>query len=566
MRSTAARFRVALPSPPRRPFGGSFHLGHDQSLLIRAALGGEPGAVEAYRDMSRTLDLREADVSTQRLLPLIVRTLDAAGGFAEDPLLSQFRKVARFTWLKSQLLIAEATPALAALGDAGIPTMLVKGAAVVDRTGGDLAGRPMDDIDVVVPPDRVREAFTVLELVGFTPPGGVLSDRDTAALVSHRHAMETANAKGAAIDLHWRTLAGCLRAADERLWNGAAVTTFGDVPCLVTNREDSMVHAIAHAFGSRPQGGLRWASDVAALVGRGDGAVDWDRLVGTARACRVGIPVADALAVLNREIDLGAPTEVLAELSRASLTERVRAWPRLDRSGAPRLPNRMEALADAYEEFLGREEDPRLPPSLRGVGPFLAYRWALPSKHEVPRHALFVAAGRPSRVTRRMKTQAGWTSGVQSGPPRYTPSQEFHFHLGGEGVEYLSLGWSNPEAHGTWTIGSEATVSLPMPEGVSGEPGVLVRLVPFLSPRRRRLRVDLVVSGRRCARWNFEGDGWMPQELWVPVDPGLLPSGETVEFRFVIGQPLSPEAACLEAGTRQLGIALHSIRVDRAGG
>jgi hypothetical protein len=567
--SVAAALRDALPSPPRRPFGGSFHLDPDQALLLRAAFAVGPEAIDAYRGLRDSIDLDRASVSVQRLLPLLVRRLESDGGFDGDPLLARFRKVARFTWLKSQLLVAEATPALAALCDAAIPMLIVKGAAVVDRTGGDLAGRPMDDIDVVVPAERARQAFAVLEGVGFVPDGGPLSEGDTEALLLRRHALETVNAKGAAIDLHWHALAGCLRAADERFWGGADVTTFGDVPCLVTNREDSMVHAIAHAFGSRPDGGLRWASDVAVLSGSGRGAVDWDRFIGTARACRVGVAAADALDVLNREIELGAPVEVLAELRRAPLTERVRAWPRLDRSGAPRLPGRAEALADAYEEYLGQQPDPETRPSLRGVGDFLAHRWALPSAREVPRHALFVAAGRPWGAKRRWRDRGGAPGsasvGSSAGPGTSATGREFRFHLGGDGIDRLTRGWSNPEAHGIWTVGSEATVTLPVPEGPPGPGAVLVRLVPFLSPRRRRLRVDLVVNGERCARWIFEGEGWEPRELWVPIGPGVMPRQGTVEFRFVIGQPLSPEAAGLEAGTRPLGISLHTLRIDRLG-
>lgn len=541
--------------------------------MVRAALAPGQLAAESFRRWRAGVDLRQVDVSTQRLLPLVVRTLDAEGGFDDDPFAAQCRKVARFTWLKSRLLVAETVPVLAGLAEAGIPAMLVKGAAVVHHTGGDLVARPMDDIDVLVPRQRALDAFGVAASRDFAPGGDPLSHRELAEVVARRHAFETVSPKGAAVDLHWFALAGRRNAAaDERLWRGAVEASLGGLGCRATCREDTLVHAIAHAFGSRPDAGLRWASDVACLVRTAPGGVpDWDRVVETAGAYRVAVPVADALTVLLRVIDLPVPGEVIRRLQAAPVIQRIRAWPRLDGHGAPRLPTRLEVVVDDVEEYLGESVGPgsRLGP--RGCARYLARRWALPSARQVPGHALFVAAGRPWGLARWWR--ANWPGraerrvpGRSTGVPRVQLGHEVRFVLGGDGGPYVGLGWSYPEPHGIWSTGPEATVTLAVPPGTPGELVLFVRLVPFLVPLRPRLRVDLAVNGEHCARWVFEGRGWAPAELSEPLPPGIVGTDGHLWLRFVIDRPLSPEEAHLEQGIRQLGISLHALRLDRAEG
>ena len=156
--------------------------------------------------------------------------LEGLGADPDDPVLAQFRKVTRFTWLKTQFLIANSEPLLSALGDAGIPTMLLKGAAVVHHTGGDVALRPMDDIDIAIPVANVHEAFAIGAQVGFLPDGPALNREELGACVSLLHALGTHNAAHALVDLHWHMIPDGLHPeADRDFWGAASPTRLGRV-------------------------------------------------------------------------------------------------------------------------------------------------------------------------------------------------------------------------------------------------------------------------------------------------------------------------------------------------
>ena len=99
-------------------------------------------------------------------------------------------------------------PALDALARAGIAPLAIKGFHTAHAYWGSRGVRPVADVDLVVPTDRLAEAERALNAVGFTP-------RDTTTKVPykrdwlpprhslHRHSIERPDARGAwHIDLH----------------------------------------------------------------------------------------------------------------------------------------------------------------------------------------------------------------------------------------------------------------------------------------------------------------------------------------------------------------------------
>lgn len=67
------------------------------------------------------------------------------------------------------MLLARMIPVVAELERAGIPTLLLKGAAFVADTRLDAGMRPMNDVDVLVPSNRVRETIELLGDSGLEP-------------------------------------------------------------------------------------------------------------------------------------------------------------------------------------------------------------------------------------------------------------------------------------------------------------------------------------------------------------------------------------------------------------
>ena len=91
----------------------------EQDLLLRAALLPDPGqAAEAYAQWAARVDLDKLDFGSLQLLPLLAQR---PGGVPDDDALArQMRHVARFSWLRTQMLGRRVAPVVAALADAGL--------------------------------------------------------------------------------------------------------------------------------------------------------------------------------------------------------------------------------------------------------------------------------------------------------------------------------------------------------------------------------------------------------------------------------------------------------------
>ena len=72
--------------------------------------------------------------------------------------------------------MAFAQRVFAALDQAGVPFIVLKGAALIACYLADRSLRPMDDIDILVPEDRLADAIAVLTAMNLHPEGISLRD------------------------------------------------------------------------------------------------------------------------------------------------------------------------------------------------------------------------------------------------------------------------------------------------------------------------------------------------------------------------------------------------------
>ena len=126
--------------------------------------------------------------------------------------------------LRSTLLLESAARAVSALRDAGVPSILFKGAALY-RSGvyGESGARFMEDVDLLVRPHDADRAVTTLQGVGFDLWGQWdTSKREWLSSVSLSDASSTISCD---LDLHWGTRYTRLRheklETDDPLWEGA---------------------------------------------------------------------------------------------------------------------------------------------------------------------------------------------------------------------------------------------------------------------------------------------------------------------------------------------------------
>src|SRR5581483_10467430 len=85
---------------------------------------------------------------------------DVATGLEAD-----YRRLAALALLRQ----AELLKLLRALGAAGVPVILLKGACLANLVYGDLVEREMHDLDLLVPPAQLLRAVDLVRAAGFAP-------------------------------------------------------------------------------------------------------------------------------------------------------------------------------------------------------------------------------------------------------------------------------------------------------------------------------------------------------------------------------------------------------------
>jgi hypothetical protein len=464
------------------------------------------------------------DEASVRLLPQLARRLE---GQVADELADQVRKVARFTWLRSQMLVSATVPALDALRAAEIPVMLVKGAAVVSHAGMSMTVRPMDDLDVMIPASRLQEATHVLLATGFHADLAPLTGNRPEAIVSSIHGLPFVDERGVSIDVHWHALHERLHpAADAACWRDARPAELRGVPCLVSSREDTLVHVIVHGAAWAERAPLQWATDATLLMATG--AVDWDRVLRRARSHRLGPVLASGFAYLR---DLGAagfPDDLVARLRTVPRTRTERAIER----GA-----RARGRAGRAARDVARSATRTAAPGA-ALGPRLVAR-------DLARTRRALNARPPSGLARVAYGET--VSGLLRGD--------------GTGCPHLVAGWEYPEPHGTWSGASRARIVLPLAESADGALLLEAELVPMITPRHPRLEVGVRVNGRRVVRWPFHGTEPMAERrsAWIAPAAGR----RVLDVLLDVRDPVSGTEARYNSDARRLGVALRWLRVLR---
>lgn len=257
-------------------------------LLIRAAVDrGERGAA-SFRAWRESVRLTDVDYPSQKMLSAVGHHL------GNDEVSQQVLKVARFTWLRSQLLLQAGLRAAAALHAEGISTAWIKGGAILSWTSTEISTRPMDDVDLLVPIENVTQATECLNRAGYFS----LADRELLEcpelVTRNMHAIAFRDSQGAEVDLHWQLLKGDRdQVAEHALWSRSKAARLLGQEIRAISVEDLLVQVIAT---NREGSDAYWVVDALRLIE--DNEVDFAEVLAIARGRRLGRMCSIALAII----------------------------------------------------------------------------------------------------------------------------------------------------------------------------------------------------------------------------------------------------------------------------
>ena len=276
-----------------------------------------------WLDMRRTLPALRPDgwgallgyAQEQGLAGLMARNLGWARAQLglEVPILEKL-EAARGAQLAQNLMRrAWARRVADALAGHGIPFIAVKGVVLAEEVYGDLSLRGFNDFDVMVPLERVEEAYLVLRRLGYT--------LTRLAHVSEfvglgAHAAPMALREGSGVDLHWALGPDFDSAAARALvWEHARPAPEGaQLPGMRLSAEMSLIHLARH-FHTGQYTILKPLVDLYVTARNHESTIDAAQLAGAARA--LGLAPVLEVAVALAERHLGVPVPAI---------ERPRRW------------------------------------------------------------------------------------------------------------------------------------------------------------------------------------------------------------------------------------------------
>lgn len=206
-----------------------------------------------------------------------------------DLLRGSYMRVLRSNTLR----FAAAGEILAAFQKAGIDAILLKGCALAPTLYGDLALRVISDIDLLVDISQRDAASEVLEQLGYELRYD-MHDGDFADEQMGEKSYLRRGAQRSFVDLHWRLLniPGYSRQlATDRFFANARSVTVANQPSKVLGPELQLLHCSLHYYLHHQGEGLKWTFDVALLLAREAGTINWPALAAFCKETSTATPV-----------------------------------------------------------------------------------------------------------------------------------------------------------------------------------------------------------------------------------------------------------------------------------
>jgi hypothetical protein len=304
-----------IPREPRELLLSCLHT--DPSRLAADAL---PGADSRIWD--ELLHLAE----WQRVRPLLYHQLKRRGFDERLPprILDSLRMASRQTAMRNLGLLAEFGQIARALAAENAPVIVLKGGYLIGAIYREVGLREMVDLDILVRPEHLTRAVDVLRAREYKPIRPFRIDDD---LVRSHHLTPLAKEGVARIEIHWNITPPlhphAIDPAD--LWHRAVPWSSGNHSALGLCLEDVVLHLCFHAsIQHRLQSvGLRPCCDIATIIFERGPRIDWELIVGRARAWSWTRAVYLSLRLARDLLGAGVPAAALDALHPAGVDRSV---------------------------------------------------------------------------------------------------------------------------------------------------------------------------------------------------------------------------------------------------
>ncbi|MBU0511571.1 MAG: nucleotidyltransferase family protein [Chloroflexi bacterium] len=313
-------------------------------------------------DWQRIVELAQE----QGVAPLLYAWLKESGRAPSSAIAQRLREIYLASALRNMRLFQELANILHALQAIGIPAIPLKGACLAEVVYGNIALRPMGDVDLLVKPADLAKALDVLYTLGYAAenPFEIESERQF-----YPHMPELSKRGGVRLELHWtivnpRNNTHFDDLTLDQIWSRATPAKIGGVQALMLSPMDLLLHLCSHAsVWHRFEGiGLRHFWDMALVIRRYGDEIDWEQFTWCANQWSMASGVCLALKLTEEWTDVVVPAPVIHSLLPVTPDDaaiewaRHKVWNRISpalqrrtdvaRLGKERIPDKLAAIRD----------------------------------------------------------------------------------------------------------------------------------------------------------------------------------------------------------------------------
>jgi len=294
------------------PYPKSFPNGK-QLLFLKTVLAPKNEFIPLWKQWKSETDLDLIDKSTFRLLPALYLRIKQEENF-EDEWLGKVKGVYRQGWVKNQLFLATASSVVAAFNAKGIPSIFMKGIALLLSSYSDLGGRMMGDIDILIPKDKACEASNLMLSAGYScvrvPGIKQFNQQNILRFTRGNHELSFKSGNGHIVDLHF--ISPFYTVVDPKLialfWNTAVHVEINSIPSLALSPELTFLHVCCHGTIYNSQPSYRWVMDAMQTL-KTSSSFDWKELIEMSKAMDLMFHLKMATIYLNENFLISIPED-----------------------------------------------------------------------------------------------------------------------------------------------------------------------------------------------------------------------------------------------------------------
>ncbi len=202
----------------------------------------------------------------------------------------------------------------------GLPVIALKGLHLSELVYQDISLRPMGDMDLLVPYEKLQPSYNLLRQMGYQSTPFAQLEKDARR---HHHLPALSKPGSAIIELHWSLAAPNQDQPIDlaALWQRAQPVQLADSPARVLSPEDLLLHLALHFNNHNFRLELRHLYDLLATLEHYQDQIDWTILLTRSQAWRAQRCLFLALYLAHNLLNAPLPGDFLAQLTPPGFTD-----------------------------------------------------------------------------------------------------------------------------------------------------------------------------------------------------------------------------------------------------